>query len=409
MKVNQYIIRVILLASIISVIVSSCRKNEEPVYDYFISNELELSYTESNISGFLDLAVLSYPELAGIKSYIESGIDIYRMVYSTTIEDMEIEASGLVCVPGTPGEYPVLSFQNGTNTLLANAPSLNVTDLSYTLIESISSMGFIVVIPDYPGFGNSEEIAHPYLIAEPTVRAVVDMFYALSEAGSTRFPGITIKNEYYLLGYSQGGWATLTLHKALELDYNMDFNLSGSVCGAGSYNMSELFISIIGSDTYPMPSYLGYIINAYSEYNQFTNQVSDILNEPYATRLSSLYRGILSLGQINNQLTTSISGLFKQEFLTGISSSPDYASVREALVNNSISPWNSEKPLLFVHGENDTHVNVSATETMYSAMIGAGTSASICEKIIFPGLDHGDGVVPCMTRGIIFLVGLRNQ
>jgi hypothetical protein len=46
---------------------------------------------------------------------------------------------------------------------------------------------------------------------------------------------------------------------------------------------------------------------------------------------------------------------------------------------------------------------------MYSAMIGAGTSASICEKIIFPGLDHGDGVVPCMTRGIIFLVELRNQ
>jgi pimeloyl-ACP methyl ester carboxylesterase len=409
MKVNQYIIRIILLASIISVIVSSCRKNEEPVYDYFISNELELSYTESNISGFLDLAVLSYPELAGIKSYIESGIDIYRMVYSTTIEDTEIEASGLVCVPGTPGEYPVLSFQNGTNTLHANAPSLNVTDLSYTLIESISSMGFIVVIPDYPGFGNSEEIPHPYLIAEPTVRAVVDMFYALNETGSTRFPGITIKNEYYLLGYSQGGWATLTLHKALELDYNMDFNLSGSVCGAGSYNMSELFISIIGSDTYPMPSYLGYIINAYSEYNQFTNQVSGILNEPYATRLSSLYTGTLSLGQINNQLTTSISGLFKQEFLTGISSSPDYASVREALVKNSISPWNSEKPLLFVHGESDTHVNVSATETMYNAMIGAGTSASICEKIIFPGLDHGDGVVPCMTRGIIFLVGLRNQ
>jgi len=409
MRVNQYIIRIILLASIISVIIPSCKKDEGPEYDYFVSNELVLSYTESNINSLIDLGVLSYPEIGDIRPYIESGINVYRMVYSTTIEEEEIEASGLVCVPGTPGEYPVLSFQNGTNTLHENAPSLKVTDPSYTLVEAISSMGFIVVIPDYPGFGSSEEIAHPYLIAEPTVRAIVDMLYALNEAGSAEFPGIMVKNEYYLLGYSQGGWATLTLHKALELDYDMDFNLIGSVCGAGSYNMYDLFMSMMGSGTYPMPSYLGYIINAYSVYNQFTNPVSGILNEPYATRLSSLYAGNLSLDEINNQLTTSISGLFKQEFLAGIASSPDYSSVREALVNNSISPWNSEKPLLFVHGESDTHVSVTATETMYDAMIGAGTSTSTCEKLIFPGLDHGDGVVPCMTRGIIFLVGLRDQ
>ncbi len=194
--------------------------------------------------------------------------------------------------------------------------------MSYTLVEAISSMGFIVVIPDYPGFGSSEQIPHPYLIAEPTVRALVDMLYALNEAGSAKFPGIVVENEYYLLGYSQGGWATLTLHKALELDYTNDFNLIGSVCGAGSYNMYDLFLSMIEADTYPMPSYLGYIINAYSAYDQFTNPVSDILNEPYAARLSSLYTGTLSLDEINNQLTTSISGLFKPEFLAGFASSP---------------------------------------------------------------------------------------
>ena len=30
---------------------------------------------------------------------------------------------GLVCVPAAPGDYPVLSFQNGTNTVNAYAPS----------------------------------------------------------------------------------------------------------------------------------------------------------------------------------------------------------------------------------------------------------------------------------------------
>jgi len=409
MKSNQHIIRLILLVSIISVMVSSCRKDEEPDYDYFVSNELLLSYTEANINSLMDLAVMSYPEIGEIKPYVTDGVNVYKMVYMTTIEDEEIEASGLVCVPGTPGNYPVLSFQNGTNTQHDAAPSERANDVSYTLVEAISSMGFIVVIADYPGFGSSEQIPHPYLIAEPTLRALIDMLYALNEAGSTKFPGIAVENEYYLLGYSQGGWATLTLHKALELDYTNDFNLIGSVCGAGSYNMHDLFLSMIEADTYPMPSYLGYIINAYSAYNQFTNPVSDILNQPYAGILGSLYTGTLSLSEINDQLTTSISGLFKPDFLAGITSSPAYSSVRDALIDNSISPWNSGKPLMFVHGEGDTHVSVTATETMYDAMIEAGTSTATCEKVIFPGLDHGDGVVPCMIEGLLFLLDIRYQ
>jgi pimeloyl-ACP methyl ester carboxylesterase len=409
MKANKQLFKSLLFFSIAAISVSSCNKDEGPDYQYFVSSELLLTYTEANISSLLTLAVQSYPEINEIQPFIKSGVNVYKMVYLTAIGDEKIEASGLVCVPGETGKYPVLSFQNGTNTRHDYAPSERVNDVSYTLIESIASMGFIVVIPDYPGFGSSQQIPHPYLIAEPTLRSIVDMLYALSEGGSLKFPGITIENEYYLLGYSQGGWATLTLHKSLELDYPAVFNLKGSVCGAGSYNMYNLFTAMISADSYPMPSYLGYIINAYSAYNQFTNPVTGILNEPYATRLGSLYTGNLSLDQINNQLTTSISGLFKPEFLAGFSSSQDYSSVREALVKNSITPWKSVKPLLFVHGENDTHVSVTATETMYSAMIGAGTSTATCEKLIFPGLDHGDGVVPCMTEGLVFLINLRDQ
>jgi len=409
MKIFRLINKSLLFFSIAAISVSSCNKDEGPDYQYFVSNELLLTYTEANINNLLTLAVQAYPEIGDIQPYITSGVNVYKMVYMTATDDKEIEASGLVCVPGEPGNYPVLSFQNGTNTRYDYAPSERVNDLSYTLIEAIASMGFIVVIPDYPGFGSSEEIPHPYLIAEPTVRAIIDMLYALNEGGGIKFPGIIIENEYYLLGYSQGGWATLTLHKALELDYSDDFNLNGSVCGAGSYNLYYFFLSMIGADTYPMPSYLGYIINAYSVYNQFINPVTDILNEPYAARLVSLYTGTLSPDQINNQLTTSISGLFKPDFLAGFTASPVYSSVRDALVKNSISPWNSGEPLLFVHGENDTHVSVSATETMYNAMIEAGTPATICEKIIFPGLDHGGGVIPCMTEGLVYLINIRDQ
>ena len=404
MKIKRLIFKISVRFLLLILVVSSCTKDDTGAdYSYFVSKELSVSFSKVYINGLLDVVSDSIPEVSTLKSLVESDIDIYRVVYKTTANGKPIEASGLVCVPATPGDYPVLSFQNGTNTVNAYAPSEFPINYPYQLVEIIASMGYIVVIADYPGFGESADVPHPYLVAEPTVRSLVDMLYCVKELTISELPGITLKDEYYLLGYSQGGWATLALHKALELDYNDDFNLKGSVCGAGPYNILLLLEEMVSTDTYPMPVYLGYILNAYSSYNQFTNPVSDIFNEPYASRVSSLYNGFLSSGEINSQLTTSISGLITPEFLSGFSSSPEFASVRDALINNSVTSWHTYKPLLLIHGGADTHVNPVSTENMYDAMVEAGTSPDLCKKVIVPGLDHSDGIAPCMIQGILFL------
>ncbi len=409
MEIKKYILRLFLLTVFILPVITSCNKETEPEYDHFISKELAVPYSKENIDYLLDLAVQSYPEIASIQPYVTNGVDVYRMNYVTEIKGTEIEASGLVCIPSEAGNYPVLSFQNGTNTKHSDAPTEKPTDVSYTLVEAIASMGFIVVIPDYPGFGSSSQVPHPYLIAEPTVKSILDMFRAVNEAAGTEFPGISVKNEYYLAGYSQGGWATFTLHKALETVYSSEFKLAASACGAGSYNMYNMFTTMISTDTYPMPAYLAYIINAYSEYDQFTNPVSEILNADYAAKLPSLFNGTLSTGEINSQLTTSISGLFRADFLAGFTSSAKYSSVRDALQNNSISAWKTLKPVMFAHGSSDTSVPVSATEYMYDGMISAGTSSEICKKVIFPGLEHGEGLIPAMIGGLTFLLDVRDN
>jgi pimeloyl-ACP methyl ester carboxylesterase len=394
------------LVALIFVFVTSCTKDNHPNYTYFVSSDLALSYKAAYINNMLNTASVSYPEVKDLIPFVSGDVNIYKLVYKTTINGEKINASGLICVPEKPGDYPVLCFQNGTNTVKAYAPSEFVINTPYQMIEFIASMGYVVLIADYPGFGESDQVPHPYLITEPTVRSIVDMLFAVKEIGNSEFSGITIKNEYYLLGYSQGGWATLTLHKALEQTYQNDFNLKGSVCGAGPYDILFLFQDMISTTTYPMPIYIGYIVNAYSAYKQFTNPVTDILNEPYASRLSSLYTGSLTSDQINNQLTTSIPGLITADFLSGFVSASKYTSVREALNNNSVSAWHTMKPLFFLHGGNDTDVNPLVTDHIYDAMIQAGTSAEICKKEIIPGLDHGKGVLPCMTKGLLFILNL---
>ncbi len=406
MKKYTFFLRFAAFFSVLIISFTSCKKESGREYSYFVSKDLLISYNTLYINTLFDNASVTYPGINDLKPLVEAGIDVYKLVYLTTIRGEEVNASGLVCVPGTPGEYPVICFQNGTNTIDANAPSNYVLNPLYQMVEVVASMGYCVVVPDYPGFGESAQLVHPYLIAEPTVRSIVDMLYAVKEMEGTELPELSLKNEYYLLGYSQGGWATLSLHKALEQDYADDFDLAGSACGAGPYDLNFLFREITGSVTYPMPVYFGYIVHAYSSYDQFSNPVTDIFNEPYASRLSSLFTGTLSSDQINNQLTTSISGLFTQDFLSGFASGPQYSSVREALASNSIIAWNSAKPLFFLHGGNDSQVDPGVTDTMYEAMIQAGTSPLICTKEIVPGLDHGDGIVPCMLKGLFFILSL---
>ncbi len=407
MKITSRILRPVLISLAIISFAYSCKKGGEDNYKYLISNDFVVSYNAASINYLVDIAAGEYPEITGLKQYFSYDVDIYKVKYKTTVSGKTINASGLVCVPPVQGEYPVICFQNGTNTYNLYAPSEYVLNPIYQLIEFVASMGYIVVIPDYPGFGESADIPHPYLIEEPTVRSIVDMLYAVKEISPDKLSGASVKDELYLTGYSQGGWATLAVHKAIEQDYSADFNLKGSVCGAGPYNLTLLFRGMTGVALYPMPVYIGYIINAYSVYDQFTNKVSDILNEPYASRLSSLYNGTLTSEEINSQLTTSIQDLFTSDFLSGFESEAKFASVRHALEVNSVSAWNTSVPLFLIHGGSDTSVNPSSTENIYTAMIDAGTSAQTCKMEIIPGLDHGDAIVPAMVKGLLFIKDLQ--
>jgi pimeloyl-ACP methyl ester carboxylesterase len=408
MKSNRIILKNSLIIVFVLLFIASCKKEDQSKsYSYYVSKQLSVEYNKAYINSLLDLQSATFPELASIKPLVTSDISVYKIIYKTTVNGEKIDASGLICVPKTPGSYPVLSFQNGTNTVDASCPSNSPLSPTYQMIELIASMGYVVVIADYPGFGESAQITHPYLITEPTVRSLVDLLYSAKEMVAPEFPGISLKNEYYLLGYSQGGWATFALHKALEQNYSGDFNLKGSSCGAGAYDIMKLLLVMVNKSTYPVPAYLADIVHAYTAYNQFTNPATDIFNEPYASLIPSLFNGSLSLDQIDTQLTTSIAGLLTPDFLSGFAVSAKYSTIRDALNKNSISAWHTSIPVLFVHGGSDTQVDPSSTENMYSAMIQAGTSTDIAKKLIVPGVDHSDGAIPCMLKGILFLNNLK--
>ena len=405
-------IKILALASVLLplLLMQSCSEKEpDPFADnlFLVSSDLEFMRTKENMVTLLNYAAILYPEVAELIPEVKSGVNIYSITYNTTFMGEDVLASGLVMIPSVPGAYPVLSYQNGTNTLNANAPSVDPDYQAYQFLQCVASTGYVVMLADYLGFGVSDDMAHPYLHKESTVQTLVDMLYSLDEFDKDIAKDITLNDEYFLLGYSQGGWATLALLDALENDYGSDFTVKAASCGSGPYDLSYFNSYVLSLTEYPMPVFLGYISNAYSEYDLYANPLSDLYNNPYDARIPGLYDGMHSSEQINDQLILSIPALFKAEYISGYSTSATYQGVRDALSANSIQGWHSSVPLLFLHGTADGYVFPVLSERMHDAMLDAGTSPLTCLYVPMQDLNHSEGVVPAGLAGLEFFKTYR--
>ena len=161
----------------------------------------------------------------------------YRVTYTTTDKHgNELSASGLVSVPlkaaGQPS--PVLSYQHATTFHDKEAPSNKVEAVEPPIV--LASLGYIVVSPDYVGFGASKGVEHPYLTAKPTARAGLDM----PTAAPTWRPQqrVADNRQLFLAGYSEGGYATMAVHRAIHQENGtLKKQLQAAVPGAGPYDI----------------------------------------------------------------------------------------------------------------------------------------------------------------------------
>jgi len=374
---------------------SSCHNifdddDDEPANEYLIDYEMVKSYLPSFVETGFDLMVQEYPEMAVIRERVQYGIMVYKINYKTTFKGEQINASGLVSVPISGGTFPLLSYQNGTNTLHSNAPSVNPNYELYMLLEFVASTGFVISMPDYLGFGTSDDMFHPYLHAESTVQSVTDMLRAVKEF--SKYVNLTLNNDLYITGYSQGGWSTMQLQKAIEEKYSNEFNLRASVPAAGPYDLTYINDYITGSTTYPMPYFLGYIFNSYYELEVTTVSFSDIFKEPYASKIPDLYDGSKSGEEINAELTTSIDELLTQNYINNYKTDEKFSSLTDALEENSIGAWKTTIPTRIVHGTDDEFVPFRVSQNIYDDFKAKG--AGNVTLVSVPGAGHTDGIIP---------------
>lgn len=161
----------------------------------------------------------------------------YRIEYLTTDADgQSVRASGLVSVPVKPSgaTSPVLSYQHGTIFHDAEAPSNHAVASEVAVV--LASLGYIVVAPDYVGYGVSKGTPHPYLLSSPSAAAAVDLLTAAKTWRAHQ--QVPDNGQLFLTGYSEGGYVTLAAHRAMQASQSAHLSsLKRVVVGSGPYNV----------------------------------------------------------------------------------------------------------------------------------------------------------------------------
>ena len=377
-KIKSYLI-------IFLLIFSSCDNSDEITRVHIDTYTKLFTITNDNI-----ITIVQDSEFENLKDYLEYGISLYTITYNTTYKGKNIKASGLVSFPDTDKGMPILNFNHGTTSLHADAPTEDL--IQYSFFSNAASAGYIFVIPDYLGFGVSEDIVHPYYRSDITGQTVVDMIRATKELA--RIEGYNFNGDVFLSGYSEGGFATMSAHHNMEENNYKGLNLVASAPASGGYDITGMLDYFLSKETYHVPYYIAYVAMGYKTSYDWDLPLSAMFNEPYASLIPSYFNGKYSGYEINSVLTDDLSLLLTSNFRNNINSDPDLKIIVDAFEENSLNNWIPKKKMLMYHGTVDITVPYQNSVDTYNNFISLGADKSIIEFIQLQGENHSSGSIP---------------
>ena len=376
-KIKSYLLLAILLFS--------CESQDELTRVHIDTYTKLFSITKDNV-----ITIVQDSEFENLKSYLDYGISLYTISYNTTYKGKNIKASGLVAFPDTDKGMPILNFNHGTTSLHADAPTEDL--IQYSFFSNAASAGYIVVIPDYLGFGVSDDIVHPYYRSDITGQTVVDMIRAAKELA--RIEGYNFNGDVFLSGYSEGGFATMSTHHNMEQNNYKGLNLIASAPASGGYDITGMLDYFLSKETYHVPYYIAYVAIGYKTSYDWDLPLSAMFNEPYSDLIPSYFNGKYSGYEINSVLTDDLSLLLTSNFRNNIYSDPDLKVIVDAFEENSLDNWIPKKKMLMYHGTADITVPYQNSVDTYNNFISLGADKSKIEFIQLQGENHSSGSIP---------------
>jgi pimeloyl-ACP methyl ester carboxylesterase len=301
--------------------------------------------------------------LSGVKGIsVSNAVDCYRMQYSIQAGGKVIRLSGLLALPRGIVPLRLVSFQHGTTTTRSAVPSQpDGTGIAAAI--TFAGNGYALVVPDYPGLGESEG-RHPYYVADAIGPAIVGMIEA-----AQRLQGVP-KAPVFLAGFSEGAWASLAALRIMETDGKQ---VLGSAQVAGAYDLRYGALPAALHGGAPSHSlYLAYAAWGQSAY--YRHPLDSVLTPEYATLVERLFAGAKPQ-EILKALPENPPTMFNQNFLDAFEHDK-YHWYLDAFAANSLVDVTPHAPLRLFYGSMDKDVLPDEALNASQAMQARGANVA---------------------------------
>jgi len=249
------------------------------------------------------------------------------------------------------------------------AANYEVPSQTFPIEAAMAAKGYLVVMPDYIGYGASKDCVHPYLQAEVTARNVIHMALGVRSFIAERKMQIE-SDRILLIGYSQGGATSMWVQYFMETDDEFKglFDIKKNYCGGGPYNVARTYDFCVKLDETGIPYAVPMIILGMSEGMGEPLKMETFFQEP----LLSNYKEWFNTKKYNGIQITKMIGVNRlSKILTpaGLDRSQgETQRLYRALQSNSLpASYRPMAPVYMFHSMDDQTVPfINAQVTHYN-------------------------------------------
>ncbi len=332
----------------------------------------------------IDATVASAPGLQQlIGAAAKCDVSIRKLRYNTLDprNDAQSASAGLMIPSGAgcAGPYPVVLYHHGTTVLKSFSMADPANTEAALQMAMYAAQGYVVVMPDYHGYGDSTLNYHPYLHAENTAVVSIDALRAAKKALSDA--GVAITGKLFLAGYSQGGHAAMATHRAMQRDHAGEFSVTAAVPMSGPYALSQTFLEGLdapgqGASIFTAMTFTGY----QKAYGDIYARPEDFFQAPWVNGIETLLPGTLGFTQLFTTgklpvATTGPGGLLTDAAVSSYKASATFPA-RKRIADNDLLNWKPAAPVVLCAGSRDPTVPFknTTTATTYFATQGAAVT-----------------------------------
>ena len=168
----------------------------------------------------------------------------------------------------------ILLYNHFTIYATTQAPSRGAVEFP----TGAAFTNFIVVAPDYNGFGITEKEPQAYCIARANGRASLDAYLAAKRM----IEDLNVKkgDDFVIAGYSEGGQTTMSVLREIS-ERHSEIKVKRAFAGDGPYDINSMYDAITKGDT-EMPSTVCNLLYAYNHFFNLGYDIHDYLKDPVA-------------------------------------------------------------------------------------------------------------------------------